>query len=283
MGHDTLTTVGDPAEPAGDRLARPLPAWLGRPGPTSWHRLNPLTKLTIAVVTSIQAVLLGGIVGPSMVLLLAVVLPAVRTGVGRQVIRTSLLLALPLAISASLVNLFFLPDAPTTLFELGPFRATEEGARFALEIVIRVVAIAGALTLFYITTRTSDLVVDLERRGMSPRLTFVVGSAVTMVPQMVDRASAIAAAQRARGLDTEGSPWRRMRGVLPLVGPTIMGALNEVEERTLALEARGFTRPGRRTLLWSPSDPPYERLVRWSLVLTIPVVVIVRAGGWGLP
>jgi energy-coupling factor transport system permease protein len=62
-----------------------------------------------------------------------------------------------------------------------------------------------------------------------------------------------------------------------------MGALNEVEERTLALEARGFTRPARRTLLWSPPDPPYERLMRWSIVLTIPVVVIIRAAGWGLP
>ena len=41
---------------------------------------------------------------------------------------------------------------------------------------------------------------------------------------------------------------------MPIVGPVILGSIAEVEERTMALEARGFTRPGRRTLLWSPPD-----------------------------
>ncbi len=281
MGAGALTEPQDESPPPAATAS--LPRWIGRPGPTPWHRLNPLTKLVIAVVTSVQAVLLGGIVGPLMLVALAVLAPAATAGVTRQVVRTSLLLALPLAISAALVNLFFLPGAGTVLFEVGPFRATAEGARFALEIVVRVVTIAGALTLFYVTTRTGDLVVDLERRGVSPRLTFVTGSAVTMVPQMVERAGGIAAAQRARGLDTEGSPWRRVRGIVPLVGPTVMGALNEVEERTLALEARGFSRPGRRTLLWSPPDSPAQRVVRWLAVLTMPLVIVARAVGWSLP
>ena len=67
---------------------------------------------------------------------------------------------------------------------------------------------------------------------------------------MVERASVIAGAQRARGLDTEGSVRARLRGVLPLVGPVILSSLTEVEERSLALEVRAFGRPGRRHLLW---------------------------------
>jgi energy-coupling factor transport system permease protein len=234
-------------------------------------------------VTSIAVVLMGGVLGPIVLAGVAVLLPAALAGALRPVIRASVLLALPLAISAALVNLFFFPGPGTVLFEVGPVRATVEGARFAIEIVVRVLVIAGALTLFYRTTRTSDLVVDLERRGVSPRLAFIARSAVTTVPAMVERASTITDAQRARGLDTQGSVWRRIRGIVPMVGPTIMGAINEVEERTLALEARGFTRPGRRTLLWAPPDTGRQRAGRWLVVSLIPLLVVLRAAGFALP
>jgi energy-coupling factor transport system permease protein len=237
----------------------------------------------LAVVTSIVAVLLGGVVGPTVLIVVAVLLPAAAAGVLRRVLRTTLLLALPLALSAAIVNLFFFPGGTTVLVAIGPITATAEGAVFAAGIVMRVLAIAAALTLFYSTTRTSELVVDLERRGVSPRLAFVTNSAVSTVPAMVERAATITAAQRARGLDTEGSPWRRIRGIVPLVGPTILGAINEVEERTMALEARGFTRPGRRTLLWHPADSPRQRVARWLILLAIPVALVLPAIGVRLP
>ena len=67
-----------------------------------------------------------------------------------------------------------------------------------------------------------DLVIDLERRGVSPRLAFVANASVQTVPAMVERAGQITAAQRARGLDTEGSVWSRIRGIVPIVGPVIL-------------------------------------------------------------
>jgi energy-coupling factor transport system permease protein len=73
--------------------------------------------------------------------------------------------------------------------------------------------------------------------------------------------------------------WRRLRGVVPIVGPVIMGSIAEVEERTMALEARGFTRPGRRTLLWAPSDTAAEAVARWGLVLALLAVIVVRLTG----
>ncbi|MEO7118410.1 MAG: energy-coupling factor transporter transmembrane component T [Candidatus Limnocylindrales bacterium] len=251
-----------------------------RPGPTAWHRLNPLTKLTLATVTSLVAVIWGGIVAPLGLLAVVVIAPAVLAGVLPRLIRTSLLLSLPIAISAFVVNLFFFPGATDVLFALGPIKATREGLAFALEILARILTISGSLTLFYLTTRPADLVLDLERRGVSPRIAFVINASVQTVPRMVERAETIIAAQRARGLDTEGSIWQRIRGVVPIVGPVIMSSIGEVEQRTMALEARGFTRPGRRTLLWSPRDTGVERLTRWLIVLAVPLVVIARTNGW---
>lgn len=258
---------------------RGIPDFVGRPGPSAFHRLNPLTKATLATVTAIAAVALGGLAGPILLVTVAVIGPAFAAGVLRRLVRTGLLLALPIAVSAFLVNVFFFPGAQQVLLRIGPITATAEGLGFALEILVRILAISGAVTLFYLTTPPADLTVDLERRGISPRVAFVTNASVQTVPAMVERAGQITAAQRARGLDTEGSLWRRIRGVVPIVGPVILGSIAEVEERTMALEARGFTRPGRRTLLWSPPDSGLESLVRWALLAALLALIVIRVTG----
>jgi energy-coupling factor transport system permease protein len=268
----------------GDRLseaktARAIPKSIGMPGASRIHRLNPLTKATLATVTAIAAVVLGGLLGPAVLVVLAIGGPAAMAGVLGRLLRLTLLLALPIALSAFLVNVFFFPGGERVLLRIGPVVATAEGLAFALEIMARILAISGAVTLFYLTTRPADLVVDLERRGVSPRVAFVANASVQTVPAMVERAAQITAAQRARGLDTEGSIWRRLRGIVPIVGPVVLGSIAEVEERTMALEARGFTRPGRRTLLWAPNDTAWERSARWILVIGLVALIGARVAG----
>jgi hypothetical protein len=48
----------------------------------------------------------------------------------------------------------------------------------------------------------------------------------------------------------------------------------------MALEARGFSRPGRRSLLWAPADRDAERVARWLMVLSVPVLVVAGLAGW---
>jgi energy-coupling factor transport system permease protein len=208
-----------------------------------------------------------------------VLAPALLAGVARPLIRATLILSLPLAISVLVVNLLFFPGGQDVLFRVGPLTATREGLVAAIEVVFRIVAISGGISLFYLTTAPGDLTIDLERRGVSPRIAFVANASIQTVPQMLERATAITAAQRARGLDTEGSLRARLRGVLPIAGPVVLGSIGEVEERTMALEARAFSRPGRRTLLWHPPDSAVQRVARWTMVLAFPVAVWARASG----
>ena len=231
-------------------------------------------------MTTVLAVALGGLAGPAVLVGIAVLLPALAGRILGRLLRTSLLLTLPIAISVLVVNLFFYPAGKDLLFSVGPIRGTAEGLAFALETLARIGAISGAITLFYLTTTPSELVLDLERRGVSPRIAFVALASVQTVPAMVDRAATITAAQRARGLDTEGSLWRRLRGVLPLAGPVLLGSIAQIEERTMALESRAFTRPGRRTLLWSPPDTTVQRVSRWVLISLLPCLFVARAIGW---
>jgi energy-coupling factor transport system permease protein len=225
-------------------------------------------------------VVLGGVPGPLALIVLGVLLPAWMAGVLRPLLRAVVVLALPIAVSVVVINVLFFPAGREILVQVGPIRVTVEGVTFATAILVRILAIAGAITLFYLTTTPGELTVDLERRGVPARLAFVASASVQTVPAMLDRAVAITAAQRARGLDTEGSVGARVRGIVPIVGPVILGAIAEVEERTMALEARGFSRPGRRTLLWHPPDSPRQGVGRWLMVLAIPAVIAGRAFGW---
>jgi energy-coupling factor transport system permease protein len=203
---------------------------------------------------------------------------ATLAGVLWRLVRASLLLSLPIAISVVLVSVFTRAGS-TVLFEIGPFEATLEGVDFAGQTLIRLFAISLSIGLFAIATDPRAFVLDLERRGVPPRFAFVAVAALEAVPTLVERAATIAESQRARGLDTEGSLRVRLRGLMPIVGPVIVTSLTDVEERSLALETRAFSRPGRRHLLWAMPDSTPERALRWLLVAGLAALFVAHLAG----
>jgi energy-coupling factor transport system permease protein len=272
---DNATTSGAASLSADDAafLARLAPA-----APSPYHRLNPLTKAVAATVESLGAFVIGGYLGPLAIIALAILPGAVVAGVARRLVRISLLLTLPIAISVVLVSVFTRAGS-TVLFQVGPFDATLEGVDFAGQTLVRLLAISTSIGLFGLTTEPRSFVLDLERRGLSPRFAFVALATLEAVPAMVERAGVISSAQRARGLDTEGSVRARLRGVLPLVGPVILSSLTEVEERSLALEVRAFGRPGRRDLLWRIADSGAQLAARGLMVGAFLIVLVLRLTG----
>lgn len=260
-------------------LARIRPA-----APTAWHRLNPLTRAVVSIVVTVAAVAIGGYATPLVLLAFVAVPAAFVAGVLRRAARLALAVSLPVIVSLALVSILTRPGE-TVLLQLGPLRATLEGIDFAAQVSLRVIVMALILVLFGLTTEPRAIVADLERRGLPPRLTFAIAAALDAVPAMVSRARAVAAAQRARGLDTEGSVGARLRGVLALAGPVVLSSLAEVEERAMALDARGFGRPGRREPLWVPEEAAWERPARWLLLAALGLAILARAFGplAGLP
>jgi energy-coupling factor transport system permease protein len=107
----------------------------------------------------------------------------------------------------------------------------------------------------------------------------VISATLRTVPRILERAQEITEAQRARGMDTEGGLLRRIRGVLPLAAPLIFGALTEVEEQAMALEARGFSSPTPRTVLRAFPDSGVQRVARWGLLGLLLAVVGLSVSG----
>jgi energy-coupling factor transport system permease protein len=254
-----------------------VPGFVLRPLTGRYHALNPGTKLVLAFAEAAIAFGVRGWTGP-LVVIAVVVATATAARVGRSLVPFALAV-IPLVASILLINTFLFPGATDVIARIGPLAPTWTGLEAALQATLRVTAFALSVAVFALTTPTDDLLADLERRGLGRRGVFVIGAAIGMIPRMAERASEITDSQRARGLDTEGSRWRRIRGVVPLAAPMIIGALSEVEERTMALEARAFSAPGRRTILRPLPDSTGQRAIRWVAGLGAIVLVAASVAG----
>jgi energy-coupling factor transport system permease protein len=206
---------------------------------------------------------------------------AVTAGVARlgRSLLPFLIATVPITASILLVNTFLFPGATDRILVIGPFSPTWSGLEAAVQATLRVMAFAMSVAVLVLTTRPDELVADLERRGAPRGVTFVIGATVRTIPRVVQRAREITDAQRARGLDTEGRLWRRVRGVLPLAAPLVFGSLNEVEEQTMALEARAFSSAGRRTALRAFPDDAMQRGVRWVVGLGTASLIVLSLSG----
>ena len=245
---------------------------------SSWlHRRNPLTKLLALALVLLSAFLLPPIVLPAMVV--AIVVAGWSAGLLGPMARAMRIPAL-LLLSILIVNGFFYPGATDALLTIGPFSLTREGLAFGLISGGRILVVFLAAVAFLFTTLADDLLEALIVRGASHRISFVILSAVQMVPRMQARAGAILEAQQARGLAITGSFGRRIRALIPLIGPVVLGSLVDVRERTFALEARGFgARPGR-TAYRVVADPPIDRWLRLAIIAGCLAVVVAAVTGF---
>jgi energy-coupling factor transport system permease protein len=244
--------------------------------PSAFHRLHPLTKLTISFGVIVLALGVNVDWVPLLLYVVVLVPLSIMAQVGRSFVATSLKLLLPFAISLFLIQSLFFPEGTTILARLGPLSVKAEGVRFAFASTVRILLLSGALLLTLLTTHPGALMTALTQRGMPPALAYVIVTTLQIVPQMRQRASTIIDAQRSRGLETQGSVVRRARALVPLLGPLVLGALVDVEERSLALEARAFSATGTKTSLWVLQDPLPERVLRWGILVLVVGVVAYR-------
>lgn len=249
------------------------------PRPSTIHLLHPLTKLALGFTILVSAITLPDAF--SLTAVYAVVLVPLAT-VGKVVgpfVRASVRAILPFLISLILIQGFFTPGT-RVLFSLGPFAFTEEGLISALTSAARIwIGLSSALLLM-LTTRLDALMLALTQRGLSPQIAYIVVTALQLIPHFQVRAQTILEAQRSRGLQTEGGLLQRFRALQSLVLPLLLSSLLDTDKRALALEARGFRRPGPRTSLRVLPDSGLQQGLRWmsaAAALALLVARLVRA------
>ncbi|MGB8648792.1 MAG: energy-coupling factor transporter transmembrane component T [Anaerolineae bacterium] len=251
------------------------------PRTSGLHALHPLTKLTLVAAL----VLVGSVARAPFVpvaLFLFVILPLAFWGqIAGAVTRVSLAILLPFLVSLILVQGLFYPGATQVLFTLGPVSFKQEGLQVALATAARILLLASSGLLLFFSTHPADLMLALTQRGLPGALAYIVVTAIQLIPQMLARSAAIADAQRARGLETEGNLLRRISAVIPLLSPLIFSALADVDERAMALEARAFSSKRTKTSYKELRDSQMQSVARWALLLGALALAGAEIAGWG--
>jgi energy-coupling factor transport system permease protein len=215
-------------------------------------RLHPYTPFVLVFAIGLLAFLLPAPAGPA-ALYAIVAATAVTSGMTRAVIAAALV-TLPLWVFLILLHAV-LPGGD------GLAAALAQGSRLG--------ALATASLMLIRVFDPSRFLDAASARGASLSAAYLVVSTLDAAPRLRRQAAAILEAQRARGLRIGGSAAGRLRALVPLTLPLVLGTLSEVDDRAMALEVRGFGGGHARTPLDPPPVTAVDRFLRWGALLTV--------------
>lgn len=239
------------------------------------HRLHPLTKGLLTLLLLVVGLTLPG-KWTSYFLVAFVILPLAWWGkIFSPFIRIVWRLSLPFILSVVIIQSLFWGEG-TPIFQVWIFSPKWEGAIFALISVGRILLAMSSFILFAMTTRPDALMISLKQVGVPSSLAYIIVTTLQIVPRFQGKASTILDAQRSRGLETEGNMFVRARAVVPIVLPLVLGSLVEVEERAIAIEARGFNSNRKETALIEIPDSQGQHTLRRVFVILMILTVVAR-------
>jgi len=138
----------------------------------------------------------------------------------------------------------------TVLYSIGPLVIRQEALLVALARGLRLISLLTTGILFLTTTSVEEFTFGLHRLGLPYRACFSLTLAFRLTPLFVETAKNIVTAQRTRGLEIEiGGPLRRLKSYFPVLIPVIVSGFHRSNALAVALEAKGFGLPDKRTFL----------------------------------
>lgn len=236
--------------------------------------LYPSTKFTTALFIGISAFIVPtywyGFAGFLVCVIIAFM---VKEGTSYlKTIRNSLMI---LGIFMFVMRSLF-SEGTQVLLTLGPLSVTAEGVDNGLKMVSVVLALGGALLLFFKITPVKEITAALENFGMSPTATYVVLSAIQMIPEMKKQSNVIMDAQKTRGVETEGKMTTRIKAFIPTLGPLVLSSIANTEERVITLESRAFTAPVKKTRLFTLKKRPVDTGIQVLMIILLVAIIIGR-------
>ena len=240
------------------------------------HRLNPMTKVVLAFSLVLIAFTSPWYWTPLAIFIFAIIPLTLIGNVAREYGNFFFKVILPTVLFLFIMQALFLPGESNIIFQIFGLEITELSAQLAFRNASRIAVMVSSFTILLLTTHPSELMSDLTRRGLPGQFAYVIISSLQIIPQMQAKAQTIISAQRSRGLDTQSSFLKRAGSLIPLVGPLVFGSLVEVEERAIAIEARGFTSTKTKTSLHEIPDTKSDKTIRWVLAAFVLVSLALR-------
>ena len=171
-------------------------------------------------------------------------------------------------------------ESNEVLFSIGFLKFKTQGILEGLQMTSIIISFAGSLLLFFKITSIGDFMIALEKMGLSSMATYVVLSTFQTIPDLKTRSNTIMASQKSRGIETEGNIFVRMKAFIPIIGPLLLTAIADTEEKAIALESRGFTVQRKRTNLVELDDTYKDKILRIFMIITTCLFILRRIIIW---
>ena len=229
------------------------------------HRLDPRAKL-IGAFYFIIVIFLANNWQTYLIMTLFTFLCVILSDIKLSVFLNGVKPLIWLILFTVLLQILFTRGGETYLV-LGPISITSFGVINGAFIFMRFVLIIFISTLLTLTKMPLSLTDAIEKllgplkRFKVPvhEIALMLSIALRFVPTLMDEASKIMNAQRARGVEFgEGNIVKQMKAVTPILVPLFVSSFNRADELANAMEARGYQggegRTKYRILDWQKRD-----------------------------
>ncbi len=180
-----------------------------------------------------------------------------------------------------IVQSLLIPDE-VIVAQLGFVKVYQAGLNSGITLAFSILCIAGIILWFFQCTESKEIARALEDSGMNHKATYVFISTLQMIDILGINSKTIMNAQRARGVETEGSLKTRMKAFFPSLVPLILGAITSSEERVLTLESKGFDVKGPKTHLFVLEKSGNEMIFNIIAILITVAILVWRILLWVL-
>ncbi|MFA5537239.1 MAG: energy-coupling factor transporter transmembrane protein EcfT [Bacillota bacterium] len=216
------------------------------PGNSIVHRLDPRTKITVAMIFMIALFTVNNAVGyisMGVFTALAIFLSQIPFHYLLRGLRPILIII----IFTVTLHLFLTPG--TEIWRWGVLKITWEGVIQGFFMGMRLVFLIFITSLLTLTTSPISLTDGMEymlapgkRIGIpAHELAMMMSIALRFIPTLLEETEKIMKAQMARGADFEsGNLLRRAKNMIPLLVPLFVSAFRRADDLAMAMEARCY-------------------------------------------
>lgn len=218
------------------------------PGESFVHKLDPRTKILLAIALIVALFFVNNFTGYLIVFLFIIAVVKI-SGLKLHYLYKGLKPIIMLVTFTAVLNLFITQGAGQPLFQFWILKVYKEGVRLAIFMTLRLVFLILGTSLLTLTTSPIELTDGIESL-LKPfsaigvpahELAMMMSIALRFIPTLMDETEKIMKAQKARGADFDsGNIFRKAQSLVPLLVPLFISSFRRAEDLAMAMEARCY-------------------------------------------
>lgn len=206
------------------------------------HRLDPRTKI-IFLIASFILLLMPDNIWSVLFIFIIIFLYGLIAGVIKNIFNLKFILGGIFIFSVISWGFFYKEGSTKILLGM-----TKEGIQYGLFNAFKLVGTVSSGIFFLSVAKIEEISIGLVKLGIPYSVSFVLSTALRLVPTFIGTGAIVVEAQKSRGLDLEsGNIYERLKKHVPLLTPIFLLAIRNTDQLAMALESRGFANKKNRS------------------------------------